>query len=145
MQSEDFHPVCAFGDCLRESPRFYDVSAVVNVAEDGAVAGEHALFLIVFVQVEKQGLVLGLSALLLNPAGKRSLPCGDAAFGGVVERRCFQVIQGQPCRVGCLVRAMSGRLKGHPCGQILGTYLFLCEVGPEAFCGLFGLLCGIFH
>ena len=154
MQREYLHSLKSFGDGLREGSGLYDVAAVIDVAEDGAVAGEDALLLVIIVHVEKQGLVLGLPALLLRPSGEGFLPCGNSRLGRVIIRRDAQVCQRELrryYRVFCddvgrrVLGAVSGGLNGHSRGQSLGAYLFPFEVYADVSGGLCGLLCGIFH
>lgn len=149
VQGQDFDPLPAFGDCLREGSGLYHIAAAVDVAIHGGVAAENTGFLLVLLRSEREGLVLGFHALGFHPFPSEASPCLEPPLGGIIKRRLAEV-RGRKFRrqngvvigdVGVRARGAMFQLGVHPGGQGLQIVPFRLQVdacGGRCALGLFG-------
>ena len=150
---KDLYSIRALGDCLRESARLDDVPAAVDVGEHSAIAGENALGLVVVLQLEFNGFLLGLPASVLHTLHQGAFPGASPHALGIVRRRHPQIVDCEFRRhcgvvvghVGLPGRRPVPGLRIHPGHKVIQSEVLCGKINPKGFQGLCRIILCEFH
>ena len=150
---KDLHPICALGDCLRESARLDDVPAAVDVGEHSAIAGENTLGLVVVLQLEFNGFLLSLPTSVLHALHQGAFPGASPHALGIVRRRYPQIVDCELRRhcgvivghVGLLGRRPVSGLRIHPGYKVIQGEILCGKINSKGFQRLCRIILGKFH